>query len=360
MKTARLLLPLALASATPAMAQTTTTLYGIIDAGVNYLSNQGGHGTWSMDTGLLSPNLFGLRGSEALGSDLKAVFTLEGQFAADNGASVGPLFGRQAYVGLSSTSWGTLTLGKQYDFSFDMLGPGRYGPSFPMIGLYNLRLGPFGGLGVPGMPGGAMDFDGVAGAKRVDNSVKFTSANYGGLTFGALYGFGEQPGSMGQGRTYSAGASYARGPFALTAAITDARNAAINNGSDGIRTWGLGGRYQLGAAVLNALYTNTRNTFTGGSVQVAQVGTTLPVAASTTLLLDYQYQWANATLDKVHAHQASATLGYALSKRTDAYAALVYQRAGGAPGATAWIAGLNGPSDGKTQTLVRLGMRHMF
>jgi len=333
MKTARLLLPLALTCATPAMAQSTTTLYGIIDAGVNYLSNYGGHSAWSMDTGLLSPNLFGLRGSEALGGDMKAVFTLEGQFAADNGASVGPLFGRQAYVGLSSQSWGTLTLGKQYDFSFDMLGPGRYGPSFPMIGLYNLRLGPFGGLGVPGMPGGAMDFDGVAGAKRVDNSVKFTSANYGGLTFGALYGFGEQPGSMGQGRTYSAGLSYARGPFALTAAITDARNPAINNGNDGIRTWGLGGRYQLGAAVLNA---------------------------STTLLLDYQYQWANATLNKVHAHQASATLGYALSKRTDAYAALVYQRAGGAPGATAWIAGMNGPSDGKTQTLVRVGMRHMF
>lgn len=110
-----------------------------------------------------------------------------------------------------------------------------------------------------------MDFDRVGGAERIPNSIKFSSANYGGLTFGALYGLGEQPGSFSRDRAYSAGVGYERGPFALSAAITEVRYAAINNGNDGIRTWGLGGRYALGTSNINALYTNTRNTFTGAA-----------------------------------------------------------------------------------------------
>jgi len=349
---------LALTCAATVHAQSSVTLYGVMDAGVSYVSNQAGHANWLLDTGMLSPNLFGLRGSESLGSGIKAVFTIEGQYALDNGASIGGLFGRQSFVGLSSP-WGTLTLGRHYDFSFDMLAVLRYGPSFPYVSLHNLRHGPFGGLGIPNMPGGAMDFDRVGGAERIPNSIKFSSANYGGLTFGALYGLGEQPGSISRDRAYSAGVGYERGPFALSTAITEVRYAAINNGNDGIRTWGLGGRYALGTSNINALYTNTRNTFTGGGVQVLQTGITVPVAPATTVLADYQYQWANAALDHNHAHQVGLTLDYAFSRRTDTYLGAVYQRASGTS-AAAWIPGLMVGSDNKSQVLVRAGVRHVF
>ncbi|MDF3889108.1 porin [Cupriavidus basilensis] len=342
-----------------ANAQSSVTMYGIMDAGVTYVSNQGGKQNWLMDTGMMSPNLFGVRGAESLGGGTKAVFTIEGQYALDNGASIGGLFGRQSFVGLSS-SWGTLTLGKHYDFSFDVLAPQRYGSSFKYVSLHNLRQGPFGGLGIPTMPGGALDFDRVGGAERIANSIKFTSTNYGGLSFGGLYGFGEAAGQASRNRAYSAGVSYGSGPFGFGAAITEVRYAGINDGKDGIRTWGLGGRYAVGDANFNALYTNTRNTFTGGGVQVFQAGVTKVVLPNTTVLLDYQYQRGNAVLEKNYAHQFGVTLDYEFSTRTDTYIGAVYQSVGGGASAQAWIPGLPGAADGQRQVLVRAGLRHLF
>ncbi|MBP0639910.1 porin [Cupriavidus sp. AcVe19-6a] len=61
---------LALTCAATAHAQSSVTLYGVMDAGISYVNNQGGHANWLLDTGMLSPNLFGLRGSESLGDGL--------------------------------------------------------------------------------------------------------------------------------------------------------------------------------------------------------------------------------------------------------------------------------------------------
>src|ERR1700744_6523832 len=83
-------------------AQSSVTLYGLLDVGVTALSNQGGHRNVVMDSGVLSPNLFGLRGTEDLGGGLKAIFQLEGQFEMATGGLIGDLFGRQAWVGLQS------------------------------------------------------------------------------------------------------------------------------------------------------------------------------------------------------------------------------------------------------------------
>lgn len=62
----------------------------------------------------------------------------------------------------------------------------------------------------------------------------------------------------------------------------------------------------------------------------------MPVAPATTVLADYQYQWANAALNRNHAHQVGLTLDYAFSRRTDTYLGAVYQRGSGT-GAAAWI-----------------------
>ncbi|MGG2041235.1 porin [Burkholderia gladioli] len=64
-----------------------------------------------MDSGVLVPNLFGLKGSEDLGGGTRAVFQLEGQFEVGTGALDGDLFGRQAWVGSTMRAGGTLTLG---------------------------------------------------------------------------------------------------------------------------------------------------------------------------------------------------------------------------------------------------------
>ncbi len=158
-------------------AQSSVTLQGLIDGGVTYVNNQHGGSATLFDSGILAPNLLTFKGTEDLGGGNKAVFALTSQFDLGSGATIpgaGQIFNRTAYVGLSNDRYGTLTFGNQYDF----------------------RQGPFSALGVPNNPTGAFDFDRMAGATRVSNSVKYRSPDLSGFSFGALYGFGGVPGAF--------------------------------------------------------------------------------------------------------------------------------------------------------------------
>lgn len=107
----------------PANAQSSVTLYGVVDAGILYTSKtldsntgQNAGRQFSMMTGGMTPSLFGLKGIEDIGGGLKAMFTLESGIDATNGGfadSNGNLFGRQAWVGLAS-DYGTVKAGLQY------------------------------------------------------------------------------------------------------------------------------------------------------------------------------------------------------------------------------------------------------
>src|SRR5689334_23208588 len=95
-----------LAATGMAHAQSTVTLYGIVDTGIEYYNNSASHGAFigmPTLTGEL-PSRWGIRGTEELGGGYKAFFVLENGFALSNGALNygGRLFGRQANLGLSS------------------------------------------------------------------------------------------------------------------------------------------------------------------------------------------------------------------------------------------------------------------
>ncbi|MCM3181278.1 porin, partial [Cytobacillus horneckiae] len=147
-------------------------------------------------SGNLSGSRWGLRGIEDLGSGLSALFQLENGFNIGTGAlGQGQReFGRKAVVGLASSTYGTVTLGRQYDPIIDLVQ-----------GLTEDNY--FGGVfATPG------DLDNYDNSLRVSNSVKYTSPLISGFQFAALYGFGGVAGATGSGRTYSFGASYANGP----------------------------------------------------------------------------------------------------------------------------------------------------
>ena len=129
---------LALTSATSTVqAQSSVTLYGLMDTGIETISNVGAAGfrvnRVPSNTATI-PSRTGFRGREDLGGGLAAVFTLEMGIAPDTGASGqgGRLFGRQALVGLSG-DWGAVTLGRQYTMTFwsllesDIFGSSVYG-----------------------------------------------------------------------------------------------------------------------------------------------------------------------------------------------------------------------------------------
>jgi predicted porin len=155
------------------------TLYGILDAGVEYVSHAGS-GDKSLvrmpaNTGEF-PSRWGVRGDEDLGGGLHTIFTLESGFNMRGGDlnQGGRLFGRQAWVGLSGR-FGAITLGRQYNMLYwamadaDILGPDLYG-----IG----------------------SLDNYLPNARSDNTIAY-KGSFSGLTLGATYSFGRDSAGTG-------------------------------------------------------------------------------------------------------------------------------------------------------------------
>ena len=169
-----------------AHAQSSVTLYGIIDAGVTYVTNAAtptGHDhLFKYGDGVAQGSRWGLRGTEDLGGGLKALFVLESGFSSGDGTlqQGGAEFGRQAFVGLAKNDVGSVTLGRQYSFSTDFLGANYTMGSQTPAGNYAYHIN---------------DLDQLT-ASRINNSIKFSSANFAGVTFGGMYGFSNQAGAF--------------------------------------------------------------------------------------------------------------------------------------------------------------------
>ncbi|MDS0858603.1 porin [Burkholderia pseudomultivorans] len=368
-----------------AHAQSSVTLYGIIDEGLLFNNNAGGKHLYSMASGVMQGSRFGLRGTEDLGGGLKAIFTLENGFDVNNGklGQGSLMFGRQAYVGLSS-NFGTVTLGRQYDSVVDFVGP--------------LEAGDQWGGYIAAHPG---DLDNFNNAYRVNNAIKYTSPTYAGFSFGGLYSLGGIAGQFARNQVWSLGAGYNNGPLVLGVGYLNARtpgNAGgmFNNGStasaapvsspvygayaNNANTYqviGAGGAYTFGAATIGATYSNTK--FKGFSVgpYVNQTATfnngeiNFKYQLTPALILGAAYDYTQGSkIDGNSAakyHQGSLGVDYFLSKRTDVYVIGVYQHASGnvldANGdvvkATAAINGLSGSST-SNQVAARVGIRHKF
>ncbi|AVR22335.1 porin [Burkholderia multivorans] len=209
----------------PAFAQSSVTLYGVIDTGIEYVTHANAAGDRLVRmpgiTGEL-PSRWGLRGSEDLGGGLKTVFQLESGFNPRGGdlGQGGRLFGRQAWVGLQGP-WGKLSFGRQYSMTFwgltdsDILGPDIYGSA---------------------------SLDAYIPNARSDNAIAYMGT-FRGLTLGAMYSFGRDSAgtgnSPGQGtcagsvaghftqcRQWSAMIKYDTQTFGVSAAYDEQRGGA--------------------------------------------------------------------------------------------------------------------------------------
>ena len=374
-----------------AHAQSSVTLYGIIDEGFNINTNSGGKHLYNLSSGVMQGSRFGLRGTEDLGGGLKALFVLENGFDVNNGklGQGGLMFGRQAYVGLSS-QFGTVTLGRQYDSVVDYVGP--------------LEAGDQWGGYIAAHPG---DIDNFNNAYRTNNTVKYTSADYGGLKFGGTYSFGGVAGNFSSNQIWSLGAGYNNGPLVLGVGYLNARTPAaqgglFNNGGQSplpaanaavsspvyagfasantYQVIGAGGAYTFGAATVGLTYSNIRFANLGASYASPFKGQT---ATFNNAEVNFKYQLTPALLvgaaydytrgaqingaTRAQYHQGAVGVDYFLSKRTDVYVIGVYQHAtgetvnaaGAVVAATAGINGLSGSSN-QNQLAARVGIRHKF
>lgn len=381
MKNSLVVLALAAVSASTAFAQSSVTLYGVIDEGINYTNNTGGHSNTEMTSGYAYGSRWGLKGAEDLGGGLKTIFTLENGFNLSNGSlgQGGRMFGRQALAGLSSASYGSVTLGRQYDSVVDYLGPTTANGNWAGY----LFAHPY-------------DNDNTDNSFRVSNSVKYASPDIGGFKFGGLYGFSNAAGQFANNRAYSAGASYAGGPFTIGAAYMDINNVGI--GSAGAvaandasffaghqREFGVGINYKISAATLGFAYSHVKldNPSGNGYLTPSAFPAGLVVNSLTfdNIEVNAQYHFTPACFagamytytrgsyngsngsSRPNWNQFGLMADFNLSKRTDIYVQGVYQKVSGSTGTildSAYITGTDNSSSTNKQGVARVALRHLF
>lgn len=355
-------------------AQSSVTLYGIISAGVAYVNNQSGAHSIDMISSTMQANRMGFRIVEDLGGGLRVIATLENGFSATNGTlgQGGRLFGRQAFVGLSSERFGTLTLGRQPDMLWDYLN--RYVAAAAANSLA-AHVG---------------DNDNTFGTFHFNNSIKYATPNWKGLSAEALYAFSNSPGALANNNAVSLGAGYSHGQLTLGAAYLELHrpgnanpDGAVTNdygaapftpfgvsplhqtGVDTQRVAGGQASYNFGSTQLNALITDSRFSYLdGSSMHFDNYDVNATYYVNPAVILGVGYVFTKASYGGVASlasspkwHMAALSVDYFLSKRTDVYVYGVAQRALG--GAKADIFGVSPSSTGR-QMLALAGIRHKF
>lgn len=365
-----------------AHAQNSVTMYGIVDDAIQYVNHANGLGQSrvGLGAGNLSGSRWGLRGSEDLGGGLKTVFRLENGFNPNTGAlgQGGLEFGRQAYVGLSSAEFGSVTLGRQYDPNVDLvqgITNDRFGASFATAG----------------------DIDNYDNSARTNNSVKYSSPTFGGLQFVGMYALGGVAGQTGSGQTWSGAAAYSNGPLSVAAGYSLADNSStagakrsawsstwggtfnstINTGYVTAKSVGIArvaiqyvvASFTLGASYSNSQFKNDAQSLFRSTEKYNTAQAFLNYQATPSLLLGSGYSYTKANGNTAANYNQVSLIGdYSLSKRTELYLVGAWQRATGtqlnANGTTTSSAqasvGSYGISGTATQAIASVGIRHKF
>lgn len=333
-----------------AHAQTSVTLYGVLDTGiefVNHASAKGGD-LVQESSGGLSNSRFGFKGTEDLGGGNSAFFILEAGIDSNNGApaSSGILFNRTAEVGLAN-AYGAVSLGLQYTAMYDILedfDPMIYAPHYTWFPT----------------TGSADDFSFKA---RLNNTVKYVG-HFDGLTAIADYSFGGDAGSLQSDAAYGAGLRYDIGSFSAAAAY-DYRNGTITTGGSWTKTsnWSVSAMDTMGRATLTGGYEHYLNEPIAGAATTAGLlfaGTRYQVTPAYKLTLAYYYQ-INDTAKVSNSWMGVLNNDYALSKRTDVYATLAYaQSTRNGNGSYTPVGVTDATAFDDNQTGIMIGIRHRF
>lgn len=299
------LIALAVLASTGAMAQSSVTLYGIVDVNLQSSKIDGGVRQTALESGGVSGSRFGLKGSEDLGGGLKANFLLESGFNADDGSSrtSGSLFDRQAYVGFSG-GFGEIQLGNTWTPLDDIHGNAN--------AVFDSILSPT----------AYIQAGYVASPK---NQIKYISPSFGGLTGTVSYALGENKTATTSAKNvFGLNVQYAAGPLYVGYGYqNDKKSDAVATGGTGVTTKHnlLNATYDLGVAKLLASYRNVKNPDTGYEKEnTVQVGVDIPVGASLVVSTGYARAKSEAAgVADLTTNGFAIGASYSLSKRTSVY-----------------------------------------
>lgn len=346
-----------------AQAQSSVVIYGTVDAG--FVSERGGvNGSVNkIDSGIASASRIGFKGTEDLGSGLSALFVLESGFNVDSGAQGNNegLFGRQAYVGLSSKTTGTLTLGRQYT---------------PWYNTLSKVADPF----AVGYAGSAKNLF-PANTTRTSNTVLYTSPNFSGfdadVSYSAANNGTESTVSSKIGRQMGASVGYSNGPLNARLAYNNTSNDVAIGGvvaeTGSARNWLAAANYDFAVVKAYAAYGvnkgvnsslrnngnlnafNYTSAATSNDSTTALIGATVPVGPAGTVMASVIHVNDKSGLN-ADANQFAVGYSYALSKRTSTYAS--YAKISNKNNAGYTVG--NNSNAGTGDQAFNVGVRHSF
>ncbi|PXW23878.1 porin [Paraburkholderia caballeronis] len=321
-----------------AHAQSSVTLYGLIDEAVRFQTSGAGN-TFGMNEGAVNGNRFGLKGVEELGGGTRAIFQLESGFNIATGKSdqQSQLFGRFAWVGLQNDTFGTLKAGRQYGGIYNF-----YAFNFDPIGGGNIN---------------ATDWSLFLVGIRFDNTLQYEN-RFGPVALQVQRSFGGQPGSNAAGSTTTASLIYNFNGGKVGVAGAESKDGGghklVVGSLGGTYAWGPLGLYlygidarrdagfSVGATNTSAPLANTNiisNVTTVSGAQTSarndvfvRVGATYQLAPQWRFIASYAYDHANnvAPGRSGTTQTVYGIADYILSKRTDVYVEVDHSHLSGA------------------------------
>lgn len=339
MKKSLLALAVLGAFAGAASAQSSVTVYGIVDVGFNSTDVGGDNGrTNGIESGNQSASRIGFKGTEDLGGGLKANFQLEGTIAADTGSFSGG-FNRVATVGLQG-AFGKVDLGRQTSVikdAYDQIDPfGDGGTIAPISDVF---------------------FAGAMGNGRVSNTVKYSTNSYSGFKAQAAYSFGETAGDTSANSAWGVGLGYANGPLNVQFGyhkVDDTDEVTLVQQGEGKAAF-IGATYNFGGFKLHAAYGDGKIEDTLAATEFKTrnylIGATLPLGPGN-LIASYSVNDIRS-FDEADSKKAAIMYTYDLSKRTNLYVG--YSHTSNDDNVN-----LAGGPVGESNSVAAVGIRHKF
>jgi len=351
-----------------AYAQSSVTLYGRLDTGVEYQSGiaAGTNADGSrlrVESGDLGTSLWGIKGVEDIGGGNKVVFQLEdGMNTADGTSSDGKMFSRYADVGVSNETYGTLLLGNQ-------------------LWLSNSQLWAFDPLGQSNWSSASLSRG--RNWPILSNTITWESPNWNGLNVTTMYALGNQPSfnagtvdpvsgvTLTPGRSDGLAATYTNSLFEVIGMFDEIRdgNGDFSDVFAYSQQYTAGLNLYLGAFKVQAVYEASHaNAAQDGAPSQAQQewgGVTYTVNPALSLIGAVYHVDTNGSSGGA-GHATLYTLGgnYNLSKRTllGFQVASIHNSSGADFGLNANypVAGSDDPLPGHSQSGFYLDLQHSF
>ena len=335
-----------LAASGAAMAQSSVTLFGVMDATVRYVDAGASGSILSLTNSGLTGSRIGFRGTEDLGGGLNASFWLEAGINNDNGAGAatstnnqaggtnaspaggqGLTFNRRSTISLAG-KWGELRLGRDYVPAF--WNPGVFDP-FGVQGVGANPIFSYAGLNL--ITGGALNVN--SAAVRASNSIGYFMPNMNGFYGQAMYALGENNSNNANGASNPAKSNgnvgsvrigYANGPvdiaygYATTDFAPPASLAALTTAaSEKYQNQNLGASWNFGMVKPRFLWNQEKAV--GRTANSYMLGATAPIGAGE---IRGSYTWGSSTNDGLDGSMIALGYVYNLSKRTALYTTYSY------------------------------------